>query len=41
MAGSTGGNLSKNNNSMKKINFKQKKYVMPLWHCRFCCYLSM
>ena len=30
MAGSTGGNLSKNQNSMKKLNFKQKKYVLPL-----------
>jgi conjugative transposon TraM protein len=30
MTGSTGGNLSKNQNSMKKLNFKQKKYVLPL-----------
>lgn len=30
MAGSTGGNLSKNSNQMKKLNFKQKKYVLPL-----------
>ena len=30
MAGSTGGNLSKNQNSMKKLDFKQKKYVLPL-----------
>lgn len=30
MTGSTGGNLSKNQNSMEKLNFKQKKYVLPL-----------
>ena len=30
MTGSTGGNLSKNQNSMKKLNFKQNKYVLPL-----------
>jgi hypothetical protein len=30
MTGSTGGNLSKNLNSMKKLNFKEKKYVLPL-----------
>jgi hypothetical protein len=30
MAGSTGSNLSKNSNQMKKLNFKQKKYVLPL-----------
>lgn len=30
MTGSTGGNLSKNRNSMKKLNFKEKKYVLPL-----------
>ena len=30
MAGSTGGNLSKKQNSMEKLNFKQKKYVLPL-----------
>ena len=30
MTGSTGCNLSKNQNSMKKLNFKQKKYVLPL-----------
>jgi len=30
MAGSTGGNLYKNKESMKKINFKDKKYVLPL-----------
>lgn len=30
MAGSTGGNLSKNQKQMEKLNFKQKKYVLPL-----------
>jgi len=30
MDGSTGGNLYKNKESMKKINFKDKKYVLPL-----------
>ena len=30
MTGSTGGNLPKNQKQMKKLDFKQKKYVLPL-----------
>ena len=30
MASSTGGNLPKNQKQMKKLDFKQRKYILPL-----------